>query len=114
MVRCSVGLRGACGTELSAKRNESKESIIEKGDMTSLIIARQAMQRYSCVFFMALNNNRGLLNLDWDHHSVSNDNWSVLCESLQAHPTLTILNLRDTSCHNPLGATQKEVRTHVR
>jgi hypothetical protein len=45
------------------------------------------------VLFTALANNRGLLNFLLGRCSISNDNWSVLCESLQAHPTLTSLNL---------------------
>jgi hypothetical protein len=38
------------------------------------------------VFFRALGNNRGLLDLDLYDHPISDENWSVLRESLQAHP----------------------------
>jgi hypothetical protein len=48
------------------------------------------------VFFRALANNRGLVDLDLRGHDMSNDNWSILCESLKAHPTLTSLELRET------------------
>jgi hypothetical protein len=48
------------------------------------------------VFFTALANNRGLVDLNLEHCSISNDNWNVLCESLQAQPTLTSINLRGT------------------
>jgi hypothetical protein len=40
------------------------------------------------VLFRALANTRGLLDLDFDSYPISSENWSVLCESLQAHPTL--------------------------
>jgi hypothetical protein len=48
------------------------------------------------VLFRALANNRGLVELNLGGCSISDNNWSVLCESLQAHPTLTCLNLEDT------------------
>jgi hypothetical protein len=35
---------------------------------------------------------------------ISDDNWSILCESLKAHPTLTNLNLLDTRPSNPVDA----------
>jgi hypothetical protein len=47
--------------------------------------------------FRALANNRGLVDLDLEDVSISDENWAILCESLQAHPTLTCLNLIDTS-----------------
>jgi hypothetical protein len=48
------------------------------------------------VLFRALANNRGLKELDLDGCSINDENWSILAESLKAHPTLTSLNLRDT------------------
>jgi hypothetical protein len=48
------------------------------------------------VFFRALANNRGLVALDLSDHGISDESWSILCESLQGHPTLTSLNLMYT------------------
>jgi hypothetical protein len=56
------------------------------------------------VWFRALANNRGLLDLDMYSHYISDDNWTILCESLKAHPTLTNLNLRPTNPSNPAGS----------
>jgi hypothetical protein len=41
------------------------------------------------VLFRVLANNRGLVNLDLQNRSISDGNWMILCESLQAHPTLS-------------------------
>jgi hypothetical protein len=71
------------------------------------------------VLFRALANNRGLVDLDLCGHSISDDNWSVLCQSLQAHPTLTTLGLYATTPRSPAGAEimlsaeQKARRTRV-
>jgi hypothetical protein len=35
--------------------------------------------------------------------SISDHNWCILCEALQAHPTLTSLNLEYTTPRNPAG-----------
>jgi hypothetical protein len=48
------------------------------------------------VVYRALANNRGLVDLGMQHHCISDDNWSVLCESVKAHATLTSLDLRNT------------------
>jgi hypothetical protein len=57
-------------------------------------------------------NNRSLVDLDLRYHSISNDNWNILCESLKAHPTLTCLNLLYTSPSNPSDE-QKAHRTRA-
>jgi hypothetical protein len=49
------------------------------------------------VFFRALANNRGLVDLNLRYHPISYDNWMILGQSLQTHPTLTSLNLAYTS-----------------
>jgi hypothetical protein len=51
------------------------------------------------IFFAALASNKGLVDLDLFAWSISNDNWSILCEYLKVHPTLTNLGLWNT---NPL------------
>jgi hypothetical protein len=45
------------------------------------------------ILLRALANNRGLMVLVLGGVPISDENWTILCESLQAHPTLTSLNL---------------------
>jgi hypothetical protein len=50
--------------------------------------------------------------------SINDENWSVLCESLKAHHTLTSLDLRDTNpiirtTRNELTEDHKAHRTRV-
>jgi hypothetical protein len=72
----------------------------------------------TAVLFSALANNRGLEELDFYCCSINNDNWSILCESLKAHPILTSLDLRLTmpvssGIRNVLRDEQKSHRTRV-
>jgi hypothetical protein len=53
------------------------------------------------ILFRALANNRGLVDLDLGADRISDENWTILCQSLQAHPTLTSLNLRATMPRSP-------------
>jgi hypothetical protein len=55
----------------------------------------------TAILFRALAINRGLVDLDLESRAISDDNWSVLCESMKAHPNLTNLNLRTTSPIRP-------------
>jgi hypothetical protein len=55
------------------------------------------------ISFRALANNRGLLDLNLYNHNISDENWTILCESLQAHPTLTSLDLQSTWPRSPTG-----------
>jgi hypothetical protein len=48
------------------------------------------------IMLRALANNRGLVYLYLPDHSISDENWTILCQSLKAHPTLTSLNLEYT------------------
>jgi hypothetical protein len=48
------------------------------------------------VVYRALANNRGLVDLDLADWTMSDENWTILCESLKAHPTLTSLDLHNT------------------
>jgi hypothetical protein len=50
----------------------------------------------TAVLFRSLVNNRGIVDLDVAYNSISDENFAILCESLQAHPTLTSLNARST------------------
>jgi hypothetical protein len=56
------------------------------------------------VLYRALANNRGLDDLDLHGCSISDNTWSVLCKSLQAHPTFTSLDLYSTVPRSPAGA----------
>jgi hypothetical protein len=55
------------------------------------------------ILFRALANNRGLVELNLYGHPIRDKNWTILCESLQAHPTLTRLNLYSTVQRGPAG-----------
>jgi hypothetical protein len=59
----------------------------------------------------ALANNRGLVELNLQRHPIIDDNWTVLCESLKAHPSLTSLNLRSTAPLSPAGSGRRTVLT---
>jgi hypothetical protein len=71
------------------------------------------------VIFRSLAGNRGLVNLDVVAHSISDENWTILCQSLKGHPTLTSLDLRYTHPRTQDGARiemsteQKSFRTRV-
>jgi hypothetical protein len=55
------------------------------------------------VLFRALASNKGLVDLDIQNQPINDENWTILCESLQAHPTLTSLDLRYTRTRHPTG-----------
>jgi hypothetical protein len=59
-------------------------------------------------FYRALANNRGLVDLNLRYCAINDENWSILCESLQAHPTLTSLD--HTIPRVPTGASIVLVR----
>jgi hypothetical protein len=63
------------------------------------------------ILVAALSNNRGLEDLDLREHAISDDNWSVLCESLKTHPTLTKLYLHCTSPRSPPSTRGRIVMT---
>jgi hypothetical protein len=55
------------------------------------------------VLVAALANSRGLVDLNLYCFSINDDNWIIPCQSLQAHPTLTKLNLGYTRPRDPTG-----------
>jgi hypothetical protein len=62
--------------------------------------------------FRVLANSRGLANLDLQRYPISDENWTGMCQSLQAHPILTSLGLYATRpCI--LSAEQKTHRTRL-
>jgi hypothetical protein len=54
------------------------------------------------ILFRALANNRGLVDFDSRGDPISDENWMILCESIQAHPTLTSLGLFTTMPRSPV------------
>jgi hypothetical protein len=69
------------------------------------------------VFSRALASNRGLVDLNLQSCPISDETWSVLCESLQTHPTLTTLGLYATTpignVYDALSGEQKVHRTRA-
>jgi hypothetical protein len=55
--------------------------------------------------FRSLAENKGLLELDLHSRSIGDANWTILCQSLKGHPTLTTLGLRNT---NPRGLNDED------
>jgi hypothetical protein len=51
----------------------------------------------------ALAENKGLKDFDAFWYAISDENWSILCHSVQNHPTLTNLDLACTGPKNPDG-----------
>jgi hypothetical protein len=79
-----------------------------------LLDSGRANNADTAVLFATLANNRGLVDLDWEDRSSSDDNWTILCESLQAHPSLTKLDLSHTGGRgNGLTGDQKVQRTRL-
>jgi hypothetical protein len=71
------------------------------------------------LIFSALAENRGLTAFYASGHSIGDENWSILCQSLQKHPTLIRVDLTETGPMNPSGDIcallsdeQKTRRTH--
>jgi hypothetical protein len=58
------------------------------------------------ILFRAFANNKGLVDLDFGTDPISDENLMILCQSLQAHPTLTSLNLEDT---RPMGPAEDRI-----
>jgi hypothetical protein len=55
------------------------------------------------LIFSALAENRGLTELYASGHSIGDESWSILCQSLQKHPTLTRVDLTETGPMNLSG-----------
>jgi hypothetical protein len=47
---------------------------------------------------MGVAENKGLMKLDLNGHPINKENWTILCQSLKGHPTLTSLG---HSCTSP-------------
>jgi hypothetical protein len=65
--------------------------------VTRLNIDRTTSDAEKDVMFRSLVENKGLVELDLLSHTINDENWTLLCHSVKAHPTLTVLDLRDTS-----------------
>jgi hypothetical protein len=66
------------------------------------------------VIFSSLAVNKGLVKLDLNSRSVSEVNWTILCQSLKGHPTLTLLDLRYTNPSSLDGEDQIEMSDEQR
>jgi hypothetical protein len=125
MFNCSLA-DDAAGAFIGCLRSENGPIELDRCQIDSQILASaltgtsrvttlhlQLLYRNGDIYhgrvFRALTNNRGLLDLVLQHSSISNENWSVLCECLQAHPTLTSLDLRDTRQARPLFGNKIEL-----
>jgi hypothetical protein len=64
------------------------------------------------IVFRALANNRGLGDLNLYGDFISDENWTILCHSLQAHPALTSLDLRNSD-GTRMPDEQKALRTRL-
>jgi hypothetical protein len=65
------------------------------------------------MIFRSLAENKGLVKLGLAHQSISDENWTILCQSLKRYPTLTSQNLRGTRPGGQLSDEQKAQRTRV-
>jgi hypothetical protein len=71
------------------------------------------------LLFRSLAENKGLVKLDLNRRPINDENWTILCQSLKTHPTLTTLDLRGTGMMvidliiELLNGEQKAERTHV-
>jgi hypothetical protein len=70
------------------------------------------------LIFKALAENRGLTEFDAFWYSINDENWNLLCQSLQKHPTMTSLGLACTGPKLPtdkreLSGEQKTNRTRA-
>jgi hypothetical protein len=58
------------------------------------------------LIFRALAEDRGLTEFDAFWYSIGDENWNLLCQSLQNHPTLTSLGLACTGPKRPTDKTE--------
>jgi hypothetical protein len=68
------------------------------------------------LFLRAIANSRGLVNLDMSCNAMSDEHWSMLCESLRTHPAITSLILCETHSSiemdkSAMSDEQKRLRT---
>jgi hypothetical protein len=96
-VKCLQSDRGPVKLEQCNLDNQIIASALTgKSRVTKLKPNYRTHDAELAAWFTALANSRGLVDLNWEGCSISDDNWSILCESLQAHPTLSSLNLINT------------------
>jgi hypothetical protein len=91
---CTIG----CRVLATALEGNSRVTGLVLGDDWAASDARKG------AMFRSLAENKGLLELDLRSCSISDENWTILCQSLKGHPTLTSLDLRDTSPRGLHGA----------
>jgi hypothetical protein len=62
-----------------------------------------ADDREMSLLVSALAENKGMTHFDAFWYAISDENWSILCRSLQKHPTLANVDLACTGPKNPAG-----------
>jgi hypothetical protein len=81
--------------------------------VTRLNLVSTRIDAETDVIFRSLAESKGLVELVlYNAHPISDENWTILCQSLKGHPTLTILDLRFTSTRAQ-NDEQKAQRTRV-
>jgi hypothetical protein len=104
------------GTDPHTKRQRPSQSVSERNGQSDY---RQRFdRRQSCdqipanfllapddaeraILYRALASNRGLVDLVLHGAPISDENWTIMCQSLQAHPSLTSLDLEYTTLRSP-------------
>jgi hypothetical protein len=65
------------------------------------------------LIFRALAKDRGLTEFDAFWYSIGDENWTLLCQSLQNHPTLTSLGLACTGPKLPTEKTEMSIERKI-
>jgi hypothetical protein len=107
-VECLRSDRGPVGLyECRIDSQILANALTGKSRVTRLKLGRVGTER--AALFTALASNRNLVDLNLRFCPISDENWMILCQSLQVHPTLTSLNLVFTSpgAQNDVQRTQR-------
>jgi hypothetical protein len=107
-VECLRSDRGPVGLyECRIDSQILANALTGKSRVTRLKLGRVGTER--AALFTALASNMNLVDLNLRFCPISDENWMILCQSLQVHPTLTSLNLVFTSpgAQNDVQRTQR-------
>jgi hypothetical protein len=109
---CPIKLQGCtidCQVLATALRGNSRVASLV---LPNYWTAEETMQG---IVSRSLAENKSLMHLCFRESAISDENWSLLCQSLQVHPTLTSLDLRNTARVqiNGLSDEQKTPRTNL-
>jgi hypothetical protein len=104
LVSCSIE---DCHVIAAALEGNSRVTLLQRHPASTADDAAKG------VIFRSLAVNKGLVKLDLFHRSISEENWTIMCESVKGHPTLTSLYLGYTS-PRALNGNQIEMSTEQR